>query len=347
MSRCAKRYMRPLLCVLCLLFGHGTDAKAEEAADFGGQTVIIYSSTSPGGGYDAYARLLARHIGKYLPGNPRILVKNMTGAAGFTLANYLYRVAAKDGTEIGILENNLPFAPLITGKPAEFDAVKFGWLGSLDRYVPIMFAWHSSSFRTIDDLRSKQMLVGGTGAGGNMSTYAHVLQAVLGTKIKVINGYPGSTEITLAIERGELDGMTGWCWTCMKFQKPDWISEGKIRVIMQLSAEGDPELNALGIPKVLEFTKDDEQKQILQVIFASASVARTFTAPPGVPPQRLELLRAAVAKAAADPELIVEGARSGNKVDFVAAADVISTIKRAYATNPDVLAKLNAAASGK
>lgn len=311
------------------------------------RTLTIYSSTSPGGGFDAYARLLAQYIGHYFPGNPEIIVKNMTGGAGFVLANYLYNIAPKNGTEIGILENNVPFSPLFGDTPIHFDAKKFGWLGSLDQYVPIVLAWQATGFRTLDDLRKNTMTVGGTGVGGNMSTYAYVLDDVFGTKLKVINGYPGSTEITLAVERGELQGMTGWCWTCMKFQKPEWIADKKVRVIMQLAAKGDPELNAMKVPTVLQLATTDEQKQLLSVVFASAAMARPFTAPPGLPPERLVLLRQAFEKAAKDPDLIADGAKSGNEVNFVSADAVMHLISSAYATDPALLARLRTAVAGK
>jgi tripartite-type tricarboxylate transporter receptor subunit TctC len=311
------------------------------------RTLTIYSSTSPGGGYDAYARLLAKYIGRYLPGNPEIIVKNLTGGAGFVLANYLYNIAPKNGTEIGILENNLPFAPLYGDSPMHFDVKKFGWLGSLDQYVPIVLAWEATGFRTLDDLRKNTMTVGGTGVGGNMSTYAYVLDDVLGTKLKVINGYPGSTEITLAVERGELQGMTGWCWTCMKFQKPEWVADKKVNVIMQLAATGDPELNTMGVPTVLQLATSDEQKQLLSVVFASAAMARPFTAPPGLAPDRLALLRQAFEKAAKDPELVADGAKSGNEVNFVSADAVIQLINTSYATDAALLKRLRAAVAGK
>jgi hypothetical protein len=190
------------------------------------------------------------------------------------------------------------------------------------------------------------MTVGGTGVGGNMSTYAYVLDELFGTKLKVVNGYLGSNEITLAVDRGELEGMTGWCWTCMKFQKPDWIADKKVRVIMQLAANGDPELTAEGVPTVLDLATSDEQKQMLRVVFASAAMARPFTAPPGVPPTRLAALRKAFEKAAKDPDLIADGLKSSNEISFVSPDDVLALIKASYSTPPELLAKLKTAAAG-
>jgi tripartite-type tricarboxylate transporter receptor subunit TctC len=331
----------------CLLAFRLAPACAAEAASYQGMTLTVFSSTSPGGGYDSYARLLARYIGRYLPGNPNVVVKTMTGAAGFTLANYLYGVAPRNGSEIGILEANVAFSPLLSGTPAKFDPAKFGWLGSLDQFVPLVLAWHSTPFHSLQDLMTKPMNVGSTGAGGNMSTYALVLNHVLGTKLKVINGYPGSSEITLAVERGELDGMTGWCWTCMKTQKPDWIAEDKVRVLMQLTTKGDPELNAKKVPTAFDVAQTDQQRQLMRIAFASAAVSRPFTAPPGLPPERLALLRNAFAAAAKNPELIADAARTGNEVAFVSADDTLALIKEVYANDRSLIATLQRAVAAQ
>jgi tripartite-type tricarboxylate transporter receptor subunit TctC len=208
---------------------------AQEAWNYRDKTVTIFVATSPGGGYDFYGRLLARHIGKFLPGNPQIIVKNMPGAGGIVLANYLAQRAARDGTEIGTFEHGTAFAALLNGTPIQFDPVKLGWLGSLDQFVPIVAVWHTVPIFSADDLLIRPMTVGSSGAGSTTSGYPNSLNAILGTKIKVISGYAGSAEINLAIERGELDGVASWCWTCAKSEKPDWVSQNKLRVVLQLA----------------------------------------------------------------------------------------------------------------
>jgi tripartite-type tricarboxylate transporter receptor subunit TctC len=321
-----------------------TAAIAQEA--YRDKTVTILVGASAGGGYDFYARLLARHVGKFLPGNPQVIVKNMPGAGGVVLANYLQSRAPRDGSEIATFEHGTAFASLLSGTPIQFDPVKLGWLGSLDQFVPIAAAWHSVPIYTADDLMAKTMTVGSSGAGSTTSGYPNALNAILGTKFKVINGYAGSTEINLAIERGELDGVASWCWTCAKSEKPDWIVNNKLRVVMQLALAGDAELNLKGIPTILDFAHTDEQKQMLTMVFGSVAMARPFAAPPGLPPDRLDLLRNAFAEAATDPDLIADAAQKGFDVKYVPPGILLSVIGGAYGADGALIKKVRGAYSG-
>src|SRR5262249_40469103 len=302
---------------------------------------------SAGGGYDFYARLLARHIGKHLPGNPTVIVKNMPGAGAIVLANHLQTRAARDGTEFGALEHGTAFTSLLTGARAEFDPTKLAWLGSMEQFTPIVAVWHTSAIHSADDLTTKPMTVGSSGAGSTTSGYPYSLNAILGTKMKVIGGYPGSAEINLAIERGELDGVASWCWTCAKGQKPHWISENKLRVVLQLAATPDPELKQKGIPTVFEWAKTDEQRRMLTIVFGSAGVSRPFAAPPDLPPARLAMLRTAFEQAVKDPELVADAEQKGFVVEFVAPEVLERIITTSYATDPELIAKVRAAYSGK
>src|SRR5215470_15666030 len=335
--------------VLCLAasVGFPVAAAAQDAISYQGKTVSVFVATSVGGGYDFYARLLARHLGKHLPGNPTIVVKNMPGAGGVVLANYLQTRAARDGTEFGALEHGTAFTSLLTGGRAEFDPTKLGWLGSMEQFTPIVAVWHTSPIRSADDLTSKSMNVGTSGAGSTTSGYPNALNGILGTKMKVIGGYPGSAEINLAIERGELDGVASWCWTCAKSQKPHWISDNKLRVVLQLAPVPDPELKGMGIPTVFEWAKTDEQRKMLNIVFASVAMSRPFAAPPNLPPGRLALLRAAFASAVNDPELVADATDKSFIVEFVAPELIERLIANAYATSPELIAKVRAAYSGK
>jgi hypothetical protein len=191
------------------------------------------------------------------------------------------------------------------------------------------------------------MAVGSSGAGSTTSGYPHSLNAILGTKMKVIGGYPGSAEINLAIERGELDGVASWCWTCAKAQKPHWIADNKLRVVLQLAPVADAELKGKGIPTVFEWAKTDEQRQMLNIVFGSVGMSRPFAAPPELPPERLAMLRRAFAQAVQDPELVADAAQKNAEVMFVAPDVVETLIKNAYAANPELIAKVRAAYSGK
>jgi tripartite-type tricarboxylate transporter receptor subunit TctC len=324
-----------------------SSAAAQDAWTYQGKTVSVFAGSSVGGGYDFYARLLARHLGKHLPGNPTVVVKNMPGAGGVVLANYLQTRGARDGTEFGALEHGTAFTSLLSGTRAEFDPTKLGWLGSMEQFTPIVAVWHTTPIHSADDLLTKSMNVGTSGAGSTTSGYPNALNGILGTKMKVIGGYPGSAEINLAIERGELDGVASWCWTCAKGQKPHWIAENKLRVVLQLAPLADPELKQQGIPTVFEWAKTDEQRKMLTIVFGSVAMSRPFAAPPDLPPGRLALLRTAFEHAVKDPELVADAVQKGFVVEFVAPELLERLIESAYATNPDLIAKVRAAYSGK
>jgi tripartite-type tricarboxylate transporter receptor subunit TctC len=307
---------------------------------FAGKTVTISVPVAPGGGYDTYARLVARHIRKHLPGHPTVIVKNMPGAGGIILAGHLYSTAPKDGTEFAVLQDANLFQQLTTSQQLPYDARKFGYIGALEKFVPIVLAWHTTAFRTFDDTKARSLSVGSDGPGSSTDYFPRVLNAFFGTKFKVVRGYKGSADITLAIERGELDGLSAWCYDCMKAQKPDWITGNKARVLLQLALEGDPELDAQGIPKVIDLAKTTEQKQAVQLAFSGVSVARPFVAPPGVAPEVLSTLRAAMEATVRDPELLEEARRGQNNIRFTAARRMLEIVATTYATDPAVVQKV-------
>ena len=322
-------------------------ASAEDGWSYKDRTVTIYSAGTAGGGYDFYARLLARHLGRHLPGNPSVVVKNMPGAGGLVLANYLQSRALRDGTEFAALEHGTAFTPLLTHARVDFDPAKFGWLGSMEQFTPIAAVWHTMPIHSADDLLVTPMNVGGSGPGSTTSGYPNSLNAILGTKMKVISGYPGSAEINLAIERGELDGVASWCWTCLKGQKPHWVAEKKLRVVMQLAPVGDPELTKMKIPTVFERAKTDEQRQMLNTVFGSVALSRPFVAPPELPAGRLALLRRGFEAAVKDPALIADATSKGFVVEFISPEFIEGIIRNAFAANPTLIEKVRAAYSGK
>jgi tripartite-type tricarboxylate transporter receptor subunit TctC len=309
--------------------------------------VTIYVSLPPGGSYDSYARVLSRHIGKHLPGQPSsVIIKNMPGGGGVTLANYLFNIAPKDGTHFGIFESGVPFAPILKDVPAKYDPQQFGWLGSLAKVVPMVIARKDAPVTTTADLFSKELRVGASGAGSDTMGYPLILNSVLGTKLKIIQGYPGAGDISLAIERGELDGYAAWCWDCMKAQKPEWVKGDFVRVLMQIAIDGDPELTAKGVPTALDLTKTPEQKAQLRVALASGLVARPFTAPPNLDPDRLRALRDAFEKTAADQDFVAESERLQLPISFVDGEQLSTLVRDIYKTDPALLAQVKAAWSG-
>jgi tripartite-type tricarboxylate transporter receptor subunit TctC len=310
---------------------------------FAGRTITILSSGTPGGGYDAFARMLSRHLGRHLPGSPVVMVRNVPGAGGLALANRLYNTEPKDGTSIGIFQDAVAFTPLLSGTKVEYDPTKFGWLASLDRFVPIVLAWHTTSFRSYDDLKISPMTVGASGVGSQSWTYPKFQNAFVGTRFDVINGFPGSAEIMLAIERGELDGVSSWCWTCLKSQKPDWLSGKKVRLLLQLSFDGDPELDAMGVPTLREILKTETQRQLGAIVFGGVALSRPFMTPPGVPDDRLAALRDGVRAAAADPAMLADGVRTGNPITYVAPERIVTVLQQAYSTKSELLQQLRQA----
>jgi len=322
-------------------------APAAAADYYAGKTIELVVGGEAGGGYDIYARAVARHLTGHIPGNPTIVVKNMPGAGGVVLANHLQARAARDGTELAALEHGTAFTSLLTSARVDFDPLRFSWLGSMEQFTPIAAVWHTVPIYSADDLMTKEMTVGTSGAGSTTSGYPHSLNAILGTRMKVIAGYPGSAEVNLAIERGELDGVASWCWTCLKGQKPHWVSEKKMRVVMQLAPVGDPELSAMRIPTAFERAKTDEQRQMLTIVFGSVALSRPFVAPPDLPPERLALLRKGFEAAVKDPALIADATSKGFVVEFIAPDFVEGIVRKAYATNPALIEKVRAAYSGK
>jgi tripartite-type tricarboxylate transporter receptor subunit TctC len=315
---------------------------ATAAESLAGKTVTINVPVAPGGGYDTYARLVARHIKKHLPGQPTVIVKNMPGAGGIILAGHLYTQAPKDGTEFAVLQDANLFQQLTTNQALPYDARKFGYLGALEKFVPIVLTWHTTRFRTFEDTKTDAMTVGSDGPGSSTDYFPRVLNAFFGTKFKVVRGYKGSADITLAIERGELDGLSSWCYDCMKAQKPDWVAGNKARVLLQLALEGDPELDAKAIPKVIDLAKTVEEKQAVQLAFSGVSIARPFVAPPGLPQERLAMLRDALEATVRDPEFLEEARRGQNNIRFTGAARMEEIMAQTYATDPALVQKVRA-----
>lgn len=331
------------LAVLALIGGPAT---AEEPS-FKGKTVTIYVGTSPGGGYDFYARMLGRFLPKHLPG-ATVVVKNMTGGGGVRLANYIYTAAPKDGTEFALTEYGVHFSPLLYGTQTQFEVLKFNWLGAIDAYVtPMVLAWHTTRFKTFEDTMTSEMTVGATGATSFTAGYPYALNGILGTKYKVILGYPGSTDVVLGMERGEVDGVLSWCWKCMKHSKPEWIAENKARVLLQLGIKGDPELDAKGVPLVMDKARTEEQKRLLRAVFGGLAMAKSFFAPPGVPAETVAVLRKAIAETARDPEMNEMGDKAGYDITYVSGDDIMAILRNAYALEPDLVQKLRAAIAGK
>jgi tripartite-type tricarboxylate transporter receptor subunit TctC len=292
---------------------------------------------SAGGGYDVYARMLARHIGKHIPGNPTVVTKNLEGAGSLRLANWLYNIAPKDGTEMGTIGRGVAFDPLLGNKAAQFDAQKFNWIGSANNEVSVCVAWQGSGVTKFEELYTKQMTVGGTGGGSDTDVFPQILNAVLGTKMKIITGYPGGNDVNLAMERGEVAGRCGWSWSSVVATHKDWLDQKKIAILVQLGLSKHPELP--DVPLVTDLAKTDEQRQILKLIFARQVMGRPFLAPPGIPKERVEALRQAFMDTMKDKDFLAEADKAQLEITPVNGPDVEQLVREVYQTPPAIAAK--------
>jgi tripartite-type tricarboxylate transporter receptor subunit TctC len=308
-----------------------SSALADVVADFyRGKNVEMYIGYSAGGGYDVYARLVARHIGKHIPGNPNIIPKNMTGAGSLKLANWLYNVAPKDGTVIGMIGRGTGFDPLFGIKGAQFQGTRFNWLGSANDEVSVCVSWHTSDVKTFDDLLTHELIVGGTGASADTDQFPKIMNAVLGTRMRVITGYPGGNDIGLAMERGEVKGRCGWSWSSVKATHQHWLDEKKINVLIQLSLEKHPDLPT--VPLVVDLAKTDDDKKIMRLLFARQVMGRPFLAPPDLPPDRLAALRKAFMDTMRDKEFLADAERGKLEITPVSGEGIQKLVAEVYAT---------------
>jgi tripartite-type tricarboxylate transporter receptor subunit TctC len=334
--------------IICLaglvaLAGHVNGAalaqsdEKSEAAFFKGKTIQMVIGYSAGGGYDVYARLVARFMGKHIPGEPEIAPVNMPGAGSLRAAAWIYNLAPKDGTAIGAVARGVPFDPLLTPGTDQFDATKMNWLGSANNEVSVCVAWHTTGLHSIADLKEKELTVGGTGGAGDTDQFPKVMNALLGTKMRVIAGYPGGNDINLAMERGEVGGRCGWSWSSVVTTQPDWIKDKKINVLVQLALKKHAELP--NTPLVTDLAKTDEQRKILQLIFARQTLGRPFVAPPGLPASRVATLRKAFMETMRDPDLLAEAKKAKLEIDPVDGEEVQKLVDDAYATPADIVKK--------
>ena len=300
-----------------------------------GKTVSLLIGYSVGGGYDAYGRLLARHLGKHIPGNPSIVPQNMTGAGSLKAANYLYSVAPKDGLVIATFSRSQGIAPLLD--KAEFDSTKFTWLGSVTDEVSLCVTRHDAPVKTFSELLVTPATFGGEGAGSDPNIFALLYRNVFGAKIKIVTGYPGTNEIQLATERGEVDGLCGLSWSTLKGRYPHWLKDKKANILVQAGIKKQPELPH--VPSASELARQPDQRQILKLMLIGQAMARPFAAPPGIPADRKAALIAAFERTTKDPDFLAEAEKLNFEVNPVGADKLDALLAEAYATPKDVIAK--------
>lgn len=323
-------------------------ARADDAAIasfYKGRSVTLYIGYSVGGGYDLYARELARYLGNHIPGNPTIVPQNMPGAGSLRLANYLYNVAPKDGSAIATFARGMATDPLLGGKGDQFDARKFTWIGSITDEVSVCAFWHTSGIETWQDMQSKSYTIGGTGSASDTDVFPKVLKHIFHLNLKLVTGFPGGSDVVLALERGEVNGRCGWSWSSLVSRNKQLYDTKQIFVPVQLALHKHEDLP--NVPVVTELTKDPKQLQALKLIFSRQSMARPYVAPPGIPADRKAALRKAFDETMKDPAFLAEAKKTDIEVHPVSGAEIDQLLTDLYNSPPQVVQLAKDAINGR
>jgi tripartite-type tricarboxylate transporter receptor subunit TctC len=319
--------------IAALAFVATSPAQSQDANEqfFRGKTINIYVGSSAGGGYDTYARLLARHFGRHVPGQPTIVVQNMPGAGGNKAAGYIYSVAPKDGTAIGAISPGAILQPLLGDVAVQHEPNKFIYLGSANNDVYHCFTRTDSPVKSFRDALEREVILGASNEGGTTRDLPAMMNNLAGAKFRIVTGYAGSKEITLAAERNEVQGACGIGWTGFTTLYPHWFEKKLVTMILQLSVKGHPELNAMKVPLATEFARTPEDRQAMELVLSQGVFGRPFMLPPGMPPERAEALRKAFMAAMNDPALISDAKKANLDVDPYAGSDLQNLIASLYA----------------
>src|SRR5579883_417540 len=329
---------------LVAVFALGALAAAAGVEDFyKGKNISLIIGYSAGGGYDAYARLLARYFGKHVPGEPTIVPQQMTGAGSLRAANYIYSVAPKDGSVFGTFSRSMGISPLIN--KADFDSRKFTWLGSVTDDDTICVTWSTSAVRNWNDFLSKPSTFGGEGAGADPDIWALLYKNVFGAKLKLVSGYPGTNDIVLAMQRGEVDGLCGLSWSTIKTEHADWLPNHSVNVLVQAAIKKEPAIASVQL--ATDLTTGPDQLQIVKLLLVSQAMARPFAAPPDIPADRKAALVAAFDQTMKDPAFLAEAQRLDFDVRPVSSPAIDSMLAEVYATPKDVIVRAAKAISSE
>jgi tripartite-type tricarboxylate transporter receptor subunit TctC len=327
-GRCAAAMSVAAGAVLIAAAAHADSATDEAAAYFKGKDITIYIGYSPGGNYDLYGRLVAKHMSRHMPGHPNFIPKNMPGAGSLRLAKYIYTAAPKDGTVIGIVARGIPFAPLFGIAGADYDPTKFNWLGSTNDEVSVCAFAHRAGITDWKMLRTKAASVGSTGPASDNEQYPKIINAIFHTKMRIVSGYPGGKDVDLAIERGEVDGRCSWSWSSIKAGHYDLVKNGQLDIVLQLALSKHPDLP--NVPLITDIAENDQDRALLEAVFARQRLAWPFVAPPGLEPGRVKVLRDAFEATLRDPAYLAEADKI-NLEHVLVRGDVIEDlINRTY-----------------
>src|SRR5215475_7264673 len=328
-----QRSRRALYAVALLSIAH--TACAQDGPDFKGKTITLIASFEAGGPYDFYSRFVARYLGAHLPGNPSVVVQNMPGAGGLRGANYLYNVAAHDGTVMGVVSQTVAVGQVLATTPGiQYDARKYTWIGRINSNVEVHHTWHASGVRSIEDAKRREVVLAGTGPTSSSVVMPRLMNELIGTRFKVVTGFAGPTSAQLAMERGEVEGIVK-PWSSIKVGSADWLRDKKIHLIVQYTRERHRELP--DVPAIVDLGHDESQRQIFALYAGGAALGTALLAPPGVPERTLMLLRQAFTQAMRDPALIEEVGKSGVDIDPLPGVELQRVVDATFVIAPDVL----------
>jgi tripartite-type tricarboxylate transporter receptor subunit TctC len=323
-----------LLAAFCL--SGAPPAKAQEP--FTGKNVSVIIGFGAGGGYDAWGRIVARHLGKHLAGKPNVIAQNMPGAGSYVAASHIYAAAPKDGTVIAIISRDAALGPLSGAPGARFDATKLSWIGTPAKEHNVCIAYHTSAVKSVQDLREKQLIVGDTGPGTGTRSYPKVLSELLGFKFKLVGGFPSTADVFLAMERGEVDGICE-SLDSINSRRPEWIAGKKVTVLLQAGSAPRPELK--DVPLVLDLARNSAERQVLEFLYAGQEIGRPFVAPPEVPAERLKMLRAAFNAMVRDADFIADAKRAKLEVEPDDGEHLAALIRKIYATPRPIIERVS------
>lgn len=342
---------KPILCVLAgaALALVVTSAQAQDAAQFyAGRTMDMVIGAGPGGGFDIYARLFSKHMGNHIPGKPTLVSKNLPGAGSNKTAQFIYAQAPKDGSTIGAVFPGAIVQPLLGDpKAVQHDSTKLIYLGSANNEVAITVIRADAPVKAFKDLFSKEMISAASQAGGSSRDFPSVLNNVLGTKIDLVSGYPGTKEMTLAIERNEVQGTGGYLWSSLKTQNPEWLDPAKMRILVQEAIKGNAELTKRGVPVAMDFAKTAEDKQVLELFYGQLMFGRPYILPPGTPSDRVKTLRAAFTATAKDKAFLQDAAKARLAVDPVSGEEVQALVNKMFGAPQNIIARAKEAMAYK
>ncbi|MDX1483049.1 MAG: hypothetical protein R3229_01100 [Alphaproteobacteria bacterium] len=326
------------LAAITIAGGHAPVATAETDAEFyKNRRLTFHVGFGVGGGYDAYTRAVARHLGRHIPGNPTFIVKNRPGAGSLRLTNELYNVLPQDGSAIGMISRGVSMEVLFGNKQAKFDPTKFNWIGSTNNEVSVCVAWQTTGIDTLEKLLTGNVVIGASGPGSDTTLFAKSLNNVTKANMRIIIGYPTGTAINVAMERGEVQARCGWSWSSAKSTHPHWLKENKVNLLLQLSTSKHPELTAKGVPWIMDLAKTERDRKVLTLIFARQAMGRPILAGPGVPDSRVAILRNAFTATMKDPKFLEEARNRNLELEPMGGTELQALITEIMATPPDIV----------